>query len=231
MFSPALSSIRARLFLILVVSGLFSLLLLGTAVFSLNQFRNDIQQVSSEVAHASEALSLVSRAQNAFQAQVRGMKNMIIRNFMPEEFDKAKTEFLTERSAFWKSIEALEVLGSANQADFLPQLAELREKAKELNTLYDEVLAENEAGMPKYTLMVDAALRGAEQPLTNALDSMASHIHQQTKSLVSAAPEIADQQFDAKLLMILVVGLCGTAASFCLALYQGKSILARLGRA
>ena len=222
-------SIRSRLFLMVALSALFSLLLLATALFSLNQFRNDIEQVSSKVAHASQALALVSNAQNAFQGQLRGLKNMIIRNFMPEEFEKAKKEFQDERNAFWQNIEALEKRAQADHATDQNQLSEVRKRAQELNTLFDEVLLENEPGMPKYTLMLDAALRGADLPLSAALALMSADIHETTTRLLSESPKVADQQFREKRLSILAVGLLGTAASLLLALFQGQRILGRLG--
>ena len=222
-------SIRSRLFLMVALSALFSLLLLATALFSLNQFRNDIEQVSSKVAHASQALALVSNAQNAFQGQLRGLKNMIIRNFMPEEFEKAKKEFQDERNAFWQNIEALEKRAQADHATDQNQLSEVRKRAQELNTLFDEVLLENEPGMPKYTLMLDAALRGADLPLSAALALMSADIHETTTRLLSESPKVADQRFGEKRLIILTVGLLGTAASLLLALFQGQRILTRLG--
>ena len=224
-----LSSIRSRLFLMVALSLCFSLLLLSTALFSLNQFRSDIGQVSAEVAHASEALGLVSNAQNAFQGQIRGLKNMIIRNFMPEEFEKARQEFHHERRTFWQNIDALEKLGQQHQAGYLSEIGHIRQLAQELNQLHDDVLAENEAGMPKYTLMVDAALRSVDQPLTQALAATSGRIHEMSRTRLQEAPQIADQRFNEKRLLILAVGICGTAATLLLALFQGQRILARLG--
>lgn len=229
MFNLDLSSIRARLFLMVALSTLFSLLLLGTAVFSLNQFRSDIEQVSGKVSQSSQALALVSNAQNAFQGQLRGLKNMIIRNFMPEEFEKAKNEFFSERENFWLNIHALETLGQNIDASYLPQLSEVKQRATELNRLYDDVLSENEAGMPKYTLAVDAALRGADRPLSDALARISSEIHEATSRLLIDSPKLADQRFGEKRLIILSVGLIGTAATLLLALFQGQHILSRLG--
>ena len=229
MLNLGLLSIRSRLFLMVALSTLFSLLLLATALFSLNQFRSDIEQVSNKVAHSSQALGLVSNAQNAFQGQLRGLKNMIIRNFMPEEFEKAKKEFQDERNAFWQNIEALEKRAQADHATDQNQLSEVRKRAEELNTLFDEVLLENEPGMPKYTLMLDAALRGADLPLSAPLALMSADIHETTTRLLSESPKVADQRFGEKRLIILTVGLLGTAASLLLALFQGQRILTRLG--
>lgn len=224
-----LLSIRSRLLLMVGAGTIFGLILLSTAIFSLNSFRNDIQQISQSVEHASKALTLVSGAQSAFQAQLRGMKNMLIRNFMPEEFAKAQKEFLSERDSFWKQINELEKLNQAKPVQGSNNLPEIRKQALELNTLYDQVLAENEAGMAKYTIMVDAALRGADRNLTQVLAKAYREISEATNAVVSDASMLADARFQEILILLLVVGVGGSLITIALATYVGQRILGRLG--
>jgi methyl-accepting chemotaxis protein len=222
-------SIRMRLISMVGISTVFGLILLLTAILSLNAFRNDTRQVSREVEHSTQALTLVSGAQNAFQAQLHGLKNMLVRNFMPEEFEKAHKEFLTEREKFWTQIEALEKLDEAGSIKGGQNLPEIRKQAQELNKLYDEVLAENEAGMPKYTVMVDAGLRGADRPVSEELAKAYTAISDTTTGVVNEASQVAEQRFSESLLIILAVGLGGSAASIVLAAILGSRILSRLG--
>jgi len=154
---------------------------------------------------------------------------MVIRNFMPEEFDKAKKEFTEERANFWKQIEALEQQDRSSPLPGSQALPEIRQQANELNTLFDQVLAENEAGMPKYTIMVDAALRGADQQLTNVLAKSYSEISGATNIVVSDASHLADDRFREIFIQLLVVGLGGSIISIFLAAYIGRRILSRLG--
>ncbi len=115
----------------------------------------DIRQVSGDVAAASRALALVKSAQSALQAQQRGLNSMLLRNFMASEFDKGQAEFLAGRQAFWKQLAELEAPELLAVFKDQARIAEIRKLATELNQLYDQVLAENEPGMPKYALMVD----------------------------------------------------------------------------
>jgi methyl-accepting chemotaxis protein len=140
----------------------------------------DIRQVSGDVAAASRALALVSGAQSALQAQQRGLNSMLLRNFMAAEFDKGQAEFLAgarPSGSNWpnsKPRAARRVQGPA-------RIAEIRKLATELNQLYDQVLAENEPGMPKYALMVDAAIRDADTPLVTLLAETFGAISEATR--------------------------------------------------
>lgn len=222
-------SIRLRLFVMVGIGAIFGVILLSTALYSLNAFRNDTQLVAHDVERSTRALTLVSGAQSAFQAQLRGLKNMVIRNFMPEEFEKARKEFLAERSKFWQQIEDLEKIAAAGTIKGTEKLPDIRKQAEELNKLYDDVIAENEPGMPKYTVMVDAALRGTELPLNEELANAYQAIGTATTDLVSEASQLADRRFMASLILVLVVGLGGSAASLVIAATLGGRILARLG--
>lgn len=222
-------SVRGSLFLMVGAGAIFGLILLLTAIFSLNSFRHDIQRVSQNVERSSRALTLVSGAQSAFQAQLRGLKNMLIRNFIPDEFEKARKEFLNERASFWKQIETLEQLDRESPVSGNQNLPEIRKAAVELNKLYDEVLSENEAGTPKYTVMMDAALRGADRGLTSILAKSFTDISTSTNETVSNASAIAEERFNEIRWMLLLVGMGGSAITILLAAFFGRRIMARLG--
>ena len=222
-------SIRLRLLIMVGIGAIFGMILLSTSLYSLNAFRDDTQSVAHEVARSTHALSLVGGAQSAFQAQLRGLKNMVIRNFMPEEFEKARKEFLAEHAKFWEQIEELEKIDAAGAVKGTGNLSEIRKQAQELNKLYDDVIAENEAGMPKYTVMVDAALRGTDRSLTNELANAYQAISAATTVQANEASQLADRRFMASLILVLVVGLGGATISLLLAALLGGRILARLG--
>lgn len=222
-------SIRLRLLLMVGVSAGFSVLILLTALLSFNAFRGDIRQVSGDVARNSQALALVSAAQNAFQQQQHGLNGMLLRSFMATEFDKGKAEFLAGRTAFWKQIDALETLHRAGGIDAGKRFGEIRGLASDLNLLYDQVLAENEPGMPKYAYMVDAALRDTDGPLVSALAETFAAISLGTTEGVAGASQIADRRYEENVLLVLVVGLVGALVSVALAALLGHRILRRLG--
>lgn len=222
-------SVRARLLLMVGVGTAFSILLLLTALLSFNAFRADIRQVSDEVARASRALTLVSGAQNAFHAQQRGLNNMLLRNFMTAEFEKGQAEFTTSRNAFWKQVEELEALHQSGELKSGQRIGEIRRQALELNQLYDQVLAENEAGMPKYIIMVDAAIRDADLPLVTTLAETFAEISAATSEVASNASQISDKRFDENVLRVLIVGIVGAGLSLVLAAILGQRILQRLG--
>jgi methyl-accepting chemotaxis protein len=221
--------VRLRLLLMVGVAAAFSLVLLLTALFSLNGLRGDIRHVSSEVAHASRALAVVSAAQSAFQMQQRGLNAMLLRNFMAAEFDKGQAEFAAGRAAFAQQLNDLEAVQQQGKLGLAPRLAELRSLSGELNLLYDQVLAENEPGMPKYTLMVDAALRDADTPLVTALAATFGEISRATTSTVDEAASVAGQRFEESVVLVLAVGLLGAILSLALAMMLGRRILSRLG--
>ena len=197
-------SIRLRLLIMVGIGAIFGMILLTTSLYSLNAFRDDTQSVAHEVARSTHALSLVGGAQSAFQAQLRGLKNMVIRNFMPDEFEKARKEFLAERAKFWAQIEELEKIDAAGAIKETGNLSEIRKQAQELNKLYDDVIAENEAGMPKYTVMVDAALRGTDRSLTNELANAYQAISAATTVQANEASQLADRRFMASLILVQI---------------------------
>ena len=219
-------SIRARLFLMVGTGLAFGLVLLTAALLSLLDFRDDTRDVTHQVERTTTALTLVSAAQNAFHGQTQALQNMVIRNYMPAEFDKARAVFVEQRQVFWEKIAALEAgAGSEGKAN----LSELRTLANDLNKLYDDVLAENEAGMPKYTMMVDAALRDADQPLAESLNRTFDRIAQSTRGTVAQASQAADARFERNAMLIVIVGLCGNLIVFGSSAMLGRMMLQRLG--
>ncbi len=222
-------SIRLRLMLMVGVGAGFGLLLLLTALFSFSAFRGDIRQVSGDVAAASRALALVSGAQSALQAQQRGLNSMLLRNFMAAEFDKGQAEFLAGRQAFWQQLAELEAPAQLVVFKDPARIAEIRKLATELNQLYDQVLAENEPGMPKYALMVDAAIRDADTPLVTLLAETFGAISEATRQTANGASQVADSRYEANVTVLVLVGLTGAVLSLALAVYSSRHILQRLG--
>jgi len=95
-----LPSIRSRLLMMVGAGAVFRLILLLTAVFSLNSFRNDIRQISQSVERSLRPpLTSVDVNQSAFQGQLRGLKNILIGNSMQENFSKAQKELLSKRDS------------------------------------------------------------------------------------------------------------------------------------
>ncbi|MFN4324908.1 MAG: methyl-accepting chemotaxis protein [Azonexus sp.] len=203
------------------------LLLLASALLALDDFRSDSRRVGQQVEQASTALALVSAAQNAFQAQNRALQEMMIRNYMPAEFDKARANFIEQRRLLWQHLDALAARGG--RAGNLPDIATVRQQARELDQLYDDVLAENEAGMPKYTTLVDAALREADLPLATSIKAAFDQLTQATLSTVAEASHAADRRFARNAWLIGLVGLAGSLISLFLGFIISRRMLCRLG--
>ncbi|HEX6734786.1 MAG TPA: hypothetical protein VF096_08225, partial [Azonexus sp.] len=222
-------SIRGGLLAMVGVGSALGLVLLLTALLCLQAFRDDVRTVSDHVGRATAALARLSAAQSAFQTQQRGLNAMLLRNYMATEFEKGQAEFAAGRSAFWQEIDALETLHRGGGLDAGDGIARIRPLAAELNQLYDQVLAENEPGMPKYTLMVDAALRDADTPLVGALAETFAAISRSSTEGVATASTVAGRRFTENALLVLSVGLAGSALFLALAAAVGRRILGRLG--
>ena len=221
-------SIRGGILALVGVGGGLGIALLLTALLSLQGFRNDVHEEAGQVARASQALAGVSAAQNAFQAQQRGLNAMMLRSFMSSEFDKGRAEFDAGRRAFAAALDQLEALQRAG----LPaagRIAELRPLADELNRRYDDVLAGNSPGEPKYIQMVDAGIRDADTPLIAALAETFAAIAAASSDSAATAAALADRRFAEAAALVLAVGLAGSAAFLILALAIGRNILGRLG--
>ena len=229
MWTPGCLSIRMRMMLMVVISAGVSLLLLLTALLSFSAFRDDIRQVSGEVAGATTALALVSGAQSALQVQQHGLNSMMLRNFMAAEFEKGQAEFNEGRQRFWRQLEALETQGKQSAPADRERIAEIRRLGNELNQLYDQVLAENEPGMPKYALMVDAAIRDADAPLLGALAEYFVAISEHASQTAGHASELSDARYRENVAFILLVGVAGTVLSLGYAIWSSRHILRRLG--
>ena len=222
-------SIGHRLALMAGVGAACGLLLLLTALFAFSAFRDDIRAVSAQVGSNSQALAKVAGAQRAFQQQQRGLNAMLLRNFMAAEFDKGRQEFDAGRQAFAKELLDLAEIEQGAALGLAGKRAELGKRAGELNQLYDQVLAENEPGMPKYTLMVDAAIRDADQPTTTLLSELFEEIARASLMQVNSAADVADRRYEQNLWLVLAVGASGAVLSMLLAFVMGRQILRRLG--
>lgn len=222
-------SIALRMRLMVAAALAFNLLLLITALTALTLFRDDLAQVSASVAVASRAQQGVVAAQAAFQAQWRNLQSMLIRSYMPDEFDKAQQAFRAERARFDAQLSVLEALAADTPFAGAGHLPAIRTEARALDALVDDILSSHEPGMPRYTIMVDAALRGADAPLTSALDAASAEIREAMQQRLTDAPRVAGERFALQRGMILLVGLSGIAASVALAFVFGRQILARLG--
>lgn len=229
MLHKGVLSIRTRMLLMVIIGSAFGLLLMAAALASLSAFRGDVRQVSSEVAATTRALALLSEVRSALQVQQHGLSSMVLRNFMAAEFEKGLAEYQAGRQRFWQQLEALE---AQNRQSALPEsgrIAEIRRLGSELNQLYDQVLAENEPGMPKYALMVDAAIRDADAPLMAALSACYAAISGQVSSSAGRASEVADARYRENLAFILFVGVLGALISLGFAVWSSRHILRRLG--
>lgn len=222
-------SIRARLALMAGVGAACGFVLLMTALFAFSAFRDDIRGVSAKVGAESQALARVAGAQGAFQQQQRGLNAMLLRNFMAAEFDKGRLEFDAGRKGFNQELLALAGLDQQFGLGIGSKLQELDKRSSELNQLYDQVLAENEPGMPKYTVMVDAAIRDADQPTVSLLNALFEEIRATSLSQVNGAAGLADQRYEQNLWLVIGVGSIGAVLSLMLAFVMGRQILARLG--
>lgn len=208
-------------------SAVFSLVLLVIALLALAAFRDDIRQVAEAVEHSTRLQEQVNSARHAAQSEVRALKDMLIRNHMPDEFEKARDEFSAARRTLQQAVETLAGLERGRSEKALaPQL---EQEAASLHKLYDEVLNDNEAGMPKYALMVDAALRGSEQPLLQAASQASREIAARSTRSVGAASEIAAARFSEISRWLIGAGALGVMASLLVAALIGRRILHRLG--
>lgn len=222
-------SIGRRLVLMASVGAVCGFVLLLTSLFAFSAFRDDIRGVSAQVGADSQALARIAGAQRAFQQQQRGLNAMLLRNFMAAEFDKGREEFNAGRQAFTQALAQLADIEKQAALGLGNKLAELDKRTAELNRLYDQVLAENEPGMPKYTLLVDAAIRDADQPTNSLLNEVFEEISRVASLQVNAAAEVADRRYEQKLWLVVGVGVLGALLSMMLALVMGRQILRRLG--
>lgn len=208
-------------------SALFGLLLLARGAVALAAFRDDIGQVAQAVERATRLQEHVNAARHAAQNEVRALKDMLIRNHMPDEFDKAKAEFDSARRGLQQQLQQLAAGEQGNGAEALAPA--LQQQATELHRLYDEVLAENEAGMPKYAVMENAALRGSEQPLLAALTAAARQLGERSTASVSTASALAARRYGEISSGLIAGGVVGVIAALLIATLIGQRILARLG--
>lgn len=222
-------SIGQRLALMTGVGAACGLLLLLTALFAFSAFRDDIRGVSAQVGADSQALARVAGAQRAFQQQQRGLNAMLLRNFMAAEFDKGRLEFDAGRQSFAEELAGLTEIEKQAGLGLGDKLAELAKRTTELNQLYDQVFVENEPGMPKYTLLVDAAIRDADLPASSLLNEVFEEIARASLRQVNAAAEVADRRYEQNLWLVLAVGAAGALLSTALAILMGQQILRRLG--
>lgn len=219
-------SVRTRLLLMAGSSALFGLLLLAAALFALATFRDEITQVATAVEHSTRLQGHVTAARHAAQNEVRALKDMLIRNHMPDEFDKARAEFAAARQELQQQLQQLAGREAESSGALAPAL---QQQAAALHQLYDEVLAENEPGMPKYAVMVDAALRGSELPLLDALTGAAQQIAERSTASVSAASSTAGQRYREIARTLIAGGVLGVIATLVVATLIGQRLLVRLG--
>ena len=222
-------SLRARLIMMVVVGVLFGALLLATALLTFRDFRNDIQATAHDISLSARTLALVSEAENALHRQQRGLHAMLLRNFMPSEFDRGRAEFDAGRTAFQRSVGEIKTLSAGLDDTGRKGLIQLIQLADELNALYEDVLAAHQPGMPKYALQVDAALRDTDTELVQAMQTLKSHVAEGARARLALTATVAAQRYDSTATTLLLVGACGSALSLLLAYVIGRQTLRSLG--
>jgi methyl-accepting chemotaxis protein len=209
-------NIRSRLATLLLTGAVAILALGGYASWQARQMADSLSLALQETITHSKLQESVLQAQVSFKTQVQEWKNILIRGNDKASFDKYLKQFGDEEQ---KAAAALERTATGMQnADLDP--APARKALDALQTLdqrYRAALQNFDSADPEAGKKVDAAVKGMDRPLTEALAALEAQIAefvatqatQHTEESRAVAQRATLIMMGGALVLLLALGVAG----------------------
>ncbi|MCF6313182.1 MAG: hypothetical protein L3J39_12095 [Verrucomicrobiales bacterium] len=201
--------------------SLLVILLAATGLFALSstnrQHHDSLKRL--EQFHAAELAATETRAH--FKTQVQEWKNLLLRGADPTSFEKYQTQFQQQNQQVQKKLvelqRLLQDLGEENSS-----IQELIIQHQKLQQTYTEALTHYSPQSPSSAFKVDAAVRGADRPLSKQIEQLAEDIYQLSKKYHQLAQQQAATRYETLRKVTTVVASLTVLCSFLLVFFANR---------
>lgn len=185
---------RPRLLLkrrVLILVGLLSLVSLALALHSTYRLRELTTWLSRTLAQSRILVDAVDRARSAqvhFKKQVQEWKDVLLRGWEPELFEKHHQAFLSEESHVQADAAKLKELLAAIEISS-ELVDEFLSKHEDLGKKYREALGRYDRERPASAFDVDRSVRGIDREATDRMDALVKDIQSRWDARVEKTRE------------------------------------------
>ncbi len=218
-------SIRSRL---AMMAGLMTVLLLGIGLLGLIALGNFQDRSATNVDSGALSIKAVDTARSAqvhFKKQVQEWKDLLLRGFERENFDKYLAQFTSEEAAVQRELSTLKDL-MKRQSLSTDAVDRLLNVHKELGAKYREALKSYDQG----SRVVDGLVKGMDRAPTDAMDAVVKDIQDRASASFTdmKAQSVAEYSFSRNVMVAMVVAALALGAL--LAFFTARHITRAAGQ-
>ena len=222
-------SIRGRL---AAMAGFMTFLLAGVgliAMFALGNFQDRSVTNVDSGAVSMQAVDTARTAQVAFKKQVQEWKNILLRGFESENFDKYLEAFAKEEGEVQKNLASLKSL-MGRQHLRTDDVDHLLKAHAELGAKYRQALKSFDADKADSYRVVDKLIAGVDREPTDAMDALVAQIEKQANVSFEdmKAQSAVEYAFSRNTMIALVLGALALGAL--LAFFTARHITRAAGQ-
>lgn len=208
---------------LLPLAGFVSLLVLvlaATGLFALHHTNLRTAAALAKLDAVEESLVVTLRTRAAFKTQVQEWKNLLLRGHAPADRDTYLLRFEREEAGVREGLETLALtlpaLETSGEASVQGDPQSLREEHARLGEAYRAALANHPPDHPEAARQTDAAVRGIDRDLSDALDTLAASVEAVTASELRAITLASASRYEALRRIVWIIASVAVLASLLL---------------
>ncbi len=182
MFRDHLSSIRARLSMLMGIALLGLLLTAGYGIFQMSGFNKSVESNLSRLRDKTAVILQVQAANVDFKIQVQEWKNILLRGNDAESFAKYKKQFQEQAELVQRHLEKVRDAMRESDPPRVEQVEALIASHKEMLDKYLTALQSFDSANPEAGKVVDKLVKGADRAATDAMSKLAATLEEETTS-------------------------------------------------
>lgn len=202
----------------LKLNGLVALLIammIGVGMFGMVSTHNIIAHLKADAHKEQElahALELAERSEIEFQSQILAWKNMLLRAYDAEQFEKHQAEFYVQSDIVQEGLVKLAGKLQALDVD-TSETRHVADMHRDMNRTYEAAMKQFNANDPAAGKALDTTIKDSDLPVTKAFDEMAHNISTEIDRVVKQseayATRVETSTRNTDIVMIVVGGLIG----------------------
>ncbi len=210
--------------LLIKSAALLSLLVIAlgvTALFALSYTNQRSEEMLEHLDqfHTAEIAATETRAN--FKTQVQEWKNLLLRGSDPESFTRYHQQFKQRADEVQKKLAELQRL--LEDLDEDSSIAKtLAEEHQALNKIYAEALTHYNSQQADSAFKVDAAVRGADRPLSNKIEQLATDMYQLAQKHHQTTQQNAAARYASLRQVTTIVASLTVLTSFALVFFANR---------
>ncbi|MEI7429925.1 MAG: methyl-accepting chemotaxis protein [Betaproteobacteria bacterium] len=221
-------SLRAKLFLLAIVTVILFVLLGGFGILKMHQMAASSEQGFLAVKTENAVMVSVENAHAFFKTQVQEWKNILIRGNDVQNFDKHLAQFVEEEKKVQTSLStatnSMKELGLPTEA-----IEKLKKDHQELGVKYREALKQFDKADPNSGKGVDKLVKGMDRDAASGMEKVVGTIEQHYTQLVVAQIEDSKASYATARLTFSTLMVIGLVVAIALSLTILSDVMKQLG--